>query len=650
VIDGNGRRRRRKNARRRWLLVGGLLVVGVAGLLGWLAFFRYLPAIQQARDLQADVSAVATRVQSAGVGLDGALLDEVEVDVSRARARVDELGELLESDPLIAFARALPLTSADVRGADTILAAGRDLLTVADHAVAIGRRYVEIKERSDTGEGTSLSRLVDLMATTRPDALAAEAALRRAKSAVDALPPLLVGPVQDARAAMTDRIDDLLPALTGYVAASDRIPSVLGWQQPRRYLVLTQNPAELRPTGGYIGSYGLVAFDRGDLVEHAFRDVFLLDRPDGNPYVEPPRELTDYLLGPGQGWQLADANWSPDFPTSAQDALRLYASESGDERIDGVIGITTHTIDELLEVTGPVKVESYGATIAPGETTLKTLQLTRVAEEGQNRKAFLSAFADELFAQLMALPSEKWAEMMDHADRFRSQRLLLAWFKDPADQAIAARTGFDGAVRRDVGDFVYPVDSNVAPASKLNAIATRSLRLDVSIDDIGNARNTLEVTWENPIDTEMGEPYRTLPTLEELRILGMYFRLLAPERSRVEAVSGGTFDELSGPAVVEEEAGRAVIGTYLMIPPGEGGLRYEWTSPYVVKSDSGGRRYVLTIQKQPGLRPGPLQVTIRVPEGATIVTGTSDLVMRGRVATLTTSFERDVELQVVFQP
>ena len=190
---------------------------------------------------------------------------------------------------------------------------------------------------------------------------------------------------------------------------------------------------------------------------------------------------------------------------------------------------------------------AYQATIASGETTLKTLQLTRVAPAGQNRKAFLSAFADELVARLIALPPSKWAEMLGHVDRFRSERLLMAWFKDPADQAMATQTGFDGAVRQDPGDYLYPVDSNVTPASKINAIATRRLRLDVSLDEVGNALNTLEVTWENPIDTALGKPYRELPTLENLRILGTYFRLLVPERSRVESVSGGTFDELTGP-------------------------------------------------------------------------------------------------------
>ena len=645
------RRRRRRTRSRRWraLWAGGLVVVLAAGL-GWLAFDRYLPALDEARSLQADVVSLASRVESAGMEIDRQGLDEVEQGIAATRGKVDQLGTLLESDPLIGLARALPLSAADVHGADAILEAARRLLDAADHGLLIGRRFVELKERAtSTASGDStLASMVELMATTRSAAVDAQQSVTSAAASLDRVPRGLAGPIEAARSTMADKIHTYLPLLDAYVEVSARLPAMLGWDAPRRYLVLTQNPAELRPTGGYIGSYGIVVFDRAHVVEHTFRDVFLLDGPD-NPFIAPPEDLQDYVLGSGQGWQLSDANWSPDFPTSAQVAARLYASESQDADIDGVLGITTHTIDELLQVTGPVAVPGYDATISSGETTLKTLQLTRVAEPGEDRKAFLSAFADELFARLIALPPNKWTEMVGHVDRFRSQRLLLAWFKDQDDQAMAAATGFDGAVRQDPGDFLYPVDANVTPASKINAIATRSLRLDVSLDDVGNALNTLEVSWDNPIDTPAGAPIRELPTLEDLRILGTYFRLLVPERSRVEEVSGGTLDELTGPAIVDEEAGRAVIGTYLMIPPGEGGLRYIWTSPYVVETEEIDSRYRLTIQKQPGLLPGPaLGDRSDCRRAGRIISASAGVTSRGNTATLSTTFDRDIQLEVRF--
>ena len=651
------RRRRRHDPRRRrrYLLAGGVIalvtVLGVAA--GLLAVFRYLPALDEGRTLQADLVAMASRVQAAGLEIDRPALDDLDRDLAASRRRLDRLADLLATDPLVGLARALPPTAAVIRGTDAVVEAARDLFEAADQGLAMGRRFVEIKEAQAAHPATAsaLAQIVELMATSRNRALAAQAALGRARDALATVPDGLAGPVESARDAMTARLDTYGPLLDSYLTVSARLPAILGWDGPRRYLVLTQNPAELRPTGGFIGSYGIVTLDRGRLAEHSFRDIALLDHTNDYPFVKPPTELANYLLGPTQSWQLADANWSPDFPTSAQDAIRLYANESGDTRIDGVLGITTYTIDELLTVTGPIAVPEYRATIASGETTLKTLQLTRVAQQpGDNRKAFLSTFADRLFAALFGLPPRQWGDLLGQADTFRSQRLLLAWFKNPDDQELVARGAVDGAVRQDPGDYVYPVDSNVAPASKLNAITTRSLRLEVAIDQFGNARNTLDVTWENLIDRPVGKPYRELPTIEDRRTLGMYFRLLAPERSRVEAVSGGSFAKLTAPAAVEEETGRTVIGTYLRLPPGSASLRYVWISPYAADANETGGLYRLTIQKQPGLLPGPLTLIIRVPEGFRITNASEGLTVAGRTATLQTTFSQDIELGLRYEP
>jgi hypothetical protein len=646
------RRRRRRTAARRRLAGFGILLVLVVGA-GVLAVFRYLPALDEAQSLRANLEAMASRAQEVGLGIDRASIDALDRDVAAARGHLDHLADLLANDPFVGLARALPPTAPDVRGADAVIIAARDLFAAADDGLAIGRRFVEIKEAqaADGGGASALAQLVELMATSRDRAVTAAAALARARETLAPVPDGLAGPIESARDAMTKRIQTYSPLLESYLTVSARLPAILGWDGPRRYLVLTQNPAELRPTGGYIGSYGIIAFDRGRVTERRFQDIFLLDLPWDYPFVTPPQELADYLLGPTQPWQLADANWSPDFPTSAQDAIRLYTNESGDADIDGVLGITTYTIDELLKVTGPVSVPDYEATIASGETTLKVLQLTRVAQRpDENRKAFLSAFADRLLATLVALPPAKWGAILGEGETFQTQRLLLAWFRDPSDQALVTEGGFDGAVRQDPGDYVYPVDSNVAPTSKLNVLTTRSLQLDVQLDGVGNARNTLAVTWENRILAPEGTPYRELPTLEDRRILGMYFRLLAPERSRVEAVSGGSFIKLSAPGVVEEEAGRTVIGTYLKVPPGRTSLRYDWVSPYAANADETGGLYRLTIQCQPGLLPGPLTLTIRVPAGFRITAASEGLTVAGRTATLRTTFDRDMVLGVRYAP
>ena len=672
------RRRRRSHRRRNFLLGTGLVLLLLVAAGGALAFFRYVPALDDARALRAELETMSGRVQAAGLGIDGSTIDALDGDLASATGRLDRLRDMLANDPLVALARQLSPTAADVRGADDVVSAAGDLISAAGDGLAIGRRFVEIRESQATGvaapaaspaasaaaaspvptaspqptaalgNATALSQLVELMATSRDRAVAAAASIAHAKQTLASVPDGLAGEVERARDAMASKIDKYGPILDNYLTVSARLPAILGWDAPRRYLVLTQDPAELRPTGGFTGSYGILAFDKGRITDRTFRYIFLLDLPWSYPFITPPQELADYLLGPTQPWQLADANWSPDFPTSAQDAIRLYTNESGDAKIDGVLAITTYTIDELLKVTGPVTVPQYNLTIAPGETTLKLLQAVWAAAAGgsKDRKAILGPFADRLLASLVGLPPSKWGQILGDAGTFQQGRLLEAWFRDPADQALVAGSGFDGTVRADPGDYLYPVDSNVAPTSKLSALTTRSLDLAVQVDPVGNALNTLNVTWQNRIDTPDGAPYRALPFVGGARILGMYFRALVPERSRVEAVSGGSDSPLSDPSVVEDEAGRTAIGTYLKVPPGTTPLAYTWTSPYAADADQSGGTYRLTIQKQPGLLPGPLALSIRVPAGFHITDASPGLTVTGDTATLSTTFDRDLVVQV----
>jgi hypothetical protein len=118
----------------------------------------------------------------------------------------------------------------------------------------------------------------------------------------------------------------------------------------------------------------------------------------------------------------------------------------------------------------------------------------------------------------------------------------------------------------------------------------------------------------------------------------------------VEAVSGGSTSRLTDPAVVEDEAGRTAIGTYLKVLPGRTGLTYTWTSPYAANADQTGGTYQLTIQKQPGLLPGPLTLTIRAPAGFHIADASPGLTIRGDTASLATTFDQDIAVQVRYTP
>ena len=111
-----------------------------------------------------------------------------------------------------------------------------------------------------------MASLVTLMATSRDLATKVDQEVATASGMLMGLPPGLVGPLDDARALMLDKVDQYGPLIHVYTEIDGVVPSILGWGGPKRYLVLAQDPAELRPSGGFIGTYGIVTFDEGRLV------------------------------------------------------------------------------------------------------------------------------------------------------------------------------------------------------------------------------------------------------------------------------------------------------------------------------------------------------------------------------------------------
>ncbi len=639
------RRRRRVPWRR--LGVAGLVVVALVVLVGLYAAVRFLPAFSSAQEARAslrDAISHATNVTN----LDQAGLAAAAADVADAQQGFGQLDDLLKHDPLIGLLRNAPIFGQQIRGADDLVAAGDDVVAAANELLTVGDQFLAARN----GSGDPLPRLVALMQQAAPAVQQAQQQLTDAEQHVDAIPDGLLAPIIDGRDELRDRLDRFLPALTAYSQADDYLPTLLGANGPRHYLVLAEDPAELRPTGGFMGTYGIVTIDNGAITTD-FHDIYDLDRKPGISYVEPPRDLKGHLLG-NYSWQLADANWSPDYPTSAQEALTLYTHESGDSNIDGVMVLTTYAIDRLLTLTGPVTVPEYGVTVHAGNTLYVALANTRTSETpGVNRKAFLDYLASDLMQAVRALPATKWQAALKVLDEIRTERQAMVWLPDPQMQGHVVAAGWDGALRQDAGDYLMVVDANVAPVGKLNSVVTRQLAFAAQIDAVGNAHDNLQVTWENPMATGTGPIYDVLrATQHGVQILGNFTRIVVPERSRLVSVSGGgTVTPIDSLESQGSEAGRDWFGNYLMIPPGETTLDWQWIAPYVaIPPTSGGvATYNLVVQKQPGTDADPLTVSVQLPPDAQFMSASDGAQVNGDLISWQTDLHTDVVVQVQYQ-
>ena len=630
--------------RRTLVLLGTLAALGLVLVVGAI---RYSGLVHDALELRDSMDRLAADIKTLGPDFDRTALDRLQTDLDDVESRLGPVRDIVGSDPLVALLRAAPLTGEQVRGADDLLACATDLTRAGDTGLSLARSYVQIREKAGAGNGSQMADLVSLMASSRSQVIEISDAIKAANSELDMMPKDLVSQLADARGQVLEELDRVQPDLDAYLRVQDQLPDMLGMNGPRRYLVLVEDPAELWPSGGFIGTYGLVTFDQGRITKSLFQNALLLDSTPGLPYVEPPAALKDHLLGAGGSWQLADAGWSPDFPTSAQEALALYTHESGDNQIDGVIALNTYSIDLVLGVTGPVSVPNYGVTFTAGQTTMTALANTRQpADPSTDRKAILGAFGGQLLNAMLTMPTAKWPDLMNALGNAAGQRQLMVWTKDSGAEALVSWAGWDGAVRKDAGDYVEAVDVNVAPTSKYNLVTHRTQDLAVQIDDLGDADDTLTLNWDNEADQPEASALRALPYTGTDGMLADYLRVLTPDQSRLQSVSGGRLAQLTGVEEISSEAGRTAYGLFLLEPPGLTSATISWISPRPVETDNTTGLYRLTVQKEAGRPAEPLSVRITVPKSAIILETSAGMTVDGRTASLQTAAATDVQLWV----
>jgi len=295
-------------------------------------------------------------------------MDALDSDLASASGRLDRLRDLLAHDPLVALARALPPRPRTYAARTPSCRAGSDLVSAAGDGWPSGvgswrsarpRCRARPAARPLATNTTALSQLVELMATSRTKR-GRRRSLRGARQAdAGRHPGRLAGAWRACRDA-DDHQDRHVTARSWTATDGQRAtPRDLGWDAPKRYLVLTQDPRRAAPNRGYIGSFGR-RVDKGRITERHSRtsSSWTCRGPTRSSDPPGPRRLP-----PGPEAALASWPMRTGRQTSHQrpGAIRLYANESATRTSDGVLAITTYSIDELLKVTGPVNLPSYGS-------------------------------------------------------------------------------------------------------------------------------------------------------------------------------------------------------------------------------------------------------------------------------------------------
>jgi hypothetical protein len=598
-----------------WLLVGlGLILIAVWGVNLARTALSLRAHLAQAQDLAA---APADADPHATCALVRDLRQDV-VDLNRQAGALARIGPALGWLPRVGGnARAAPhllvvadgLTEAGAIGCDTL-------------APALAR----------SGDPLSLPQLGQLLVEHRAQLEQALAGVERAQVAWaqvdrDALSPWLAG-----KAAPLERG---LPLLHAGLSAAVVGPELLGMDRPRTYLVLALNEDELRPLAGFITGVGEVRVEGGRVVDMTFRDSYAVD-DFSRPYPDAPEPLQRYM---GIDlWVFHDATWSPDFPTTARQAVALYRP-GHPVTIDGVIALDQQAVQGLVAALGPLALPDVPQPVT-GETVIPYMRGAWSPDDQvlsmewfRQRKSFMEPLAAAAWERVSSGRVDRSSLATALLQLLEEKHLLIYLEQPPQAAGLLAAQGWDGALPRQAGDFLMVVDANVG-YNKASVRVEESIAYTV---DLGatepRATLTLAYTHTGDVDYPCIPEVRYDPVYEDMmdRCYWDYLRVYVPQGSRLldatripvpgDALRSGE-GETGEVAVLTAAEGDfltwAVLG---VLPPGASHMRhFTWTlPPDIVQAQGDASLYVLHVPKQAGTPARPLEVRVRLPQGASLL-------------------------------
>lgn len=435
----------------------------------------------------------------------GISLPGVKDDLERSRANLVAAQNALARADLPAARQSLARGRASALSAE--MSSHRVTWRVLAHVPVMGRAVREVQAVTRAVAVTSgrvLPPLVELdlggpragridtapLRAARQPLSRAVAELAAARRDLRAAPTSGIGRVVAARLELDDTLTRLARSLREARVASEVVPELLAGD--RRFLLVVQNNAEMRATGGLVGAYGVVEVHDGRVRLGRFGPNQDLVDP-----AVPPLDLgTDFDQRYGR-FQAArtwrSANLTPDTPTAGRLLASLWRQQTG-EAVDGVLLVDPVGLARVLRATGPVRLAD--GTRLTADNAVRTLLVEAYArfprELDADRNAYLQQAARAVLDRFVATPaSPRWARAVAGA---ATSGHLQVWSAEPALQGLLEQSVAGGALGAQ-GPYLQVVTQDVG-GSKLGPYLRRAVTY------VGSSTGEAVDLGDGPVDEE----------------------------------------------------------------------------------------------------------------------------------------------------
>ncbi len=524
--------------------------------------------------------------------------------------------------PVLHGARIVPYVGSTLAATPSLLTAAKEMSSIASDTLRLMLPTLQTHKDAPFVEDLLLA----MQANGDQFTLLAQRS-QRAQQALDQIQTTKLISLVSER---VTQLQSVAALMTVSLRLAPEMPLLMGVDHPQSYLLLVQNNHELRATGGFISAVGRVTVDKGNFGKIDLTDSYNVTRNDVNhpPAPEPMRRYMKIDLV-----FLRDANWSPDFPSTAKLVSALYAQDAG-VHVDGVVTVDLRAVQLLVGVLGSLRVPGADQPVTADNLIeqLKqfwdrplesgdTIQSAGLEEWWKQRKDFMPALAQAALARLKNGHVDYLA-IAHAAYSALDERAVQVWLDNPTAATELSADGWDGGLRPNPdADYLALVDMNMG-YNKVDAVLQRSIDYTVTWPDGPEqpALATAIVTYKHPVQVpnHVCDPSPHYGTNYDDMIQRCYFdyvRLYVPAGSQLVEIKGVEQDSVT--SQMGEENTQVLAGHFQMPPGTQHSVTFVYKLPLRVKPAG----YKLVVRRQSGSASLPITINVAKHHATELVTG-----------------------------
>ena len=376
-----------------------------------------------------------------------------------------------------------------------------------------------------------------------------------------------------------------------------------------KYVIFFANNMELRPGGGFLGSFGVIEIGNYNVGDIKIYDIYDADG-QLTVHLDPPKPIAEYLSVPH--WFFRDSNFSPDFFTNYQKALFFLEKEMKMTDFSGGILLTTTAIENILYAFKDLYLPDFNEYINAKNFYLKTqLNVEKKFFPGSiQKKTFLSSIARQIKNNFDTVDIKN---LLFQVKKSLDEKQMTVFFEDQNFQSLFDSNFWSGRIISPkcslstdcITDYIFPYDANLG-ANKANFFINRFVNLKIKVDAQGKISHILSLQYKNDSPSEI------FPT----GYYRNYFQVLLPLNSTLtqitkDGVQVEKIDQIDDPQY-------KLVGFFFELAPGKIGdikISYQLNEPI----KKGINIYQLVIQKQIGAKNSDLILEFELNKNISIL-------------------------------